>query len=147
MTDFALSYSDAPNLLFGIERDGEHRSLRAKRLESGEMIIDVADVFLKEVLDMPTCHYSGLKIRPHLEGEQVVGMVVTGRDARHPLSRLGIRDQDIVLSVNGVSLDGPESVSSVYRIMRTSSTLEFEIIRDNQRQTIVKTLFDDGAVR
>ena len=142
-TDFALSYRDAPYLIFEIERASEFCSLRAKRLETGEMKVDVADVFLKEVLDTPACHSSGLRTKPQLEGEEVVGMLVSGRDPRHPLSRLGIRDGDIVLSINGVSLDGPESLSQVYRIMRTSSTLQFEVIRDNRRQTITKTLFVD----
>ena len=150
MTDFALSFGDAPYLLFEIERGGEFRSVRAKRLESGEIEVDVADIFLREVLDLPPDghRYGGFSTRPVLEGDEVAGMLVKCRgETRHPFYRLGLRDQDVVLSLNGTKLDGPESLSHVYRTLRTSSTLEFEVLRDERRQILTVTLSDDGAVR
>lgn len=149
-TDFAHSYHDAPYLLFEIERDGAFRSLRAKELETGEIQVDVDDIFLREIqiLDLPPDghRYGGFMTKPIVSEKEVVGMLVSCRETRHPLYRLGLRDQDRVVSLNGIKLDGPESLSHVYRTLRTSSTLEFGVIRDGRPQTITRTLVD-GAIR
>jgi general secretion pathway protein C len=92
---------------------------------------------LRNILDNPGQFAGkGFRMKPVLREGEIVGMRVTMKDSSHPLARLGVQNGDIVRSLNGQELNGPEALSSIYRVLRNTSSLRFEVERNGQNQTI-----------
>lgn len=92
---------------------------------------------LRNILDNPGQFAGkGFRLKPVLREGQIVGMRVTMKDPSHPLARLGIQDGDIVRSLNGQELNGPEALSSIYRLLRNTPSLKFDVERNGQPQAI-----------
>lgn len=92
---------------------------------------------LRNILDNPAAFAGkGFRMKPVLTGGEIVGMRVAISNPSHPLARLGINNGDVVKSLNGTPLNGPESLSNIYRILRNTSNLSFEVMRGGQEQKI-----------
>jgi type II secretion system protein C len=92
---------------------------------------------LRNILDNPGQFAGkGFRMKPVLREGEIIGMRVTMKDASHPLARLGVQDGDIVRSLNGQELNGPEALSSIYRVLRNTSSLKFDVERGGQNQSI-----------
>lgn len=92
---------------------------------------------LRNILDNPGQFAGkGFRLKPVLRDGQIMGMRVSMKDASHPLARLGIQDGDIVRSLNGQELNGPEALSSIYRVLRNTSSLKFDVERNGQPQAV-----------
>lgn len=96
---------------------------------------------LRNILDNPAEFAGkGFRMKPVLNGGEIVGMRVNIRNASHPLARLGIKDGDIVKSLNGTPLNGPEALSSIYRVLRNTSSLSFDVDRGGSSEKVEITL-------
>lgn len=92
---------------------------------------------LRNILDNPEAFMGqGFNVKPEVSGDQVQGMRISRMNPAHPLARLGIQTGDLVKSLNGSALEGPESISVLYRVLRNSSTLTFEVERNGAPQTV-----------
>jgi type II secretion system protein C len=91
---------------------------------------------LRNILDNPGQFAGNFRLKPVLREGEIVGMRVNMKDSSHPLARLGVQDGDIVRSLNGQDLNGPEALSSIYRVLRNTSSLKFEVERNGQNQSI-----------
>lgn len=92
---------------------------------------------LRNILDNPGQFAgNGFRMKPVMRDGEIVGMRVTMRDASHPLARLGVQDGDIVRSLNGTALNGPEALSSIYRVLRNTSNLNFDVERNGTPQSV-----------
>lgn len=92
---------------------------------------------LRNILDHPEQFAgNGFRMKPVLREGEIVGMRISLRDPNHPLARLGVQDGDIVRSLNGQELNGPEALTSIYRVIRNSPNLRFEVERQGQPQVI-----------
>ena len=92
---------------------------------------------LRNILDNPGQFAGkGFRMKPVMRDGEIVGMRVTMRDASHPLARLGVQDGDIVRSLNGTPLNGPEALSSIYRVLRNTSNLNFDVERGGSTQSV-----------
>ena len=74
-----------------------------------------------------------IQLRRVQRGDEIVGVQIRIRDPNHPLARLGIQNNDIVTSVNEEKLSGPESLATVYRVLRNSPKLRFMVERGGQK--------------
>ncbi len=96
---------------------------------------------LRNILDNPGQFAgNGFRMKPVMRDGEIVGMRVTMRDASHPLARLGVQDGDIVRSLNGTALNGPEALSSIYRVLRNTSNLNFDVERNGAPQNVTVSL-------
>lgn len=96
---------------------------------------------LRNILNNPQAFAGqGFKLKPVLREDKIVGMLATIPNASHPMARLGIQSGDIIKSLNGTPLEGPESLSSVYRILRNTPNLNFEVERAGQPEKVSVTL-------
>ncbi len=92
---------------------------------------------LRNILDNPTEFAGqGFRMNPVLREGDIVGMKVSIPSSSHPLARLGVQNGDVVRSLNGTPITGPESLTAIYRILRNTSNLRFEVEREGQDQTI-----------
>lgn len=96
---------------------------------------------LRNILDNPAGFAGkGFRMKPVLNGGEIIGMRVSIAEASHPLARLGIQDGDVVKSLNGNPINGPEALSSLYRVLRNTSSLSFEVDRGGVSQKVEITL-------
>ena len=96
---------------------------------------------LRNILDNPAEFAGrGFRMKPVLNGGEIIGMRVSLNNPSHPLARLGIQNGDIVKSLNGTPLNGPEALSNVYRVLRNTSSLNFEVERGGATQNVEITL-------
>ena len=127
-----------------IERRGKMNTLIAKLLDDGTFEVEVLEWRpLVSVLERPADFMGkGYHIKPALEDGEVIGLQLSLSNTEHPLYELGLRDQDILLSLNGTALNGPESHANIYRTLRTTEKLEFKVIRNGQVQSVIPILED-----
>jgi type II secretion system protein C len=96
---------------------------------------------LRNILDNPAEFAGkGFRMKPVLKGGDIIGMRVNMRDQNHPLARLGVQNGDVVKSLNGTPINGPEALSSIYRVLRNTSNLSFEVERGGKDEKIEVTL-------
>jgi len=50
-------------------------------------------------------------LRPRMQGLAVIGVTVTARGQSADLAAAGLRAGDVILSVNGIALDGPSAIN------------------------------------
>ncbi len=79
-------------------------------------------------------------LRPYLQNGETQGYRVRVKDPRFPLARLGLQNNDIVTSVNGVPCTGPEGLSAIYRILRNDLNIRLELLREGKPETLNVTL-------
>jgi general secretion pathway protein C len=110
-----------------------------EELGEGDAILTQRE--LRNILDNPAQFAGkGFRMKPVLKGGEIIGMRVALKNSGHPLARLGIQDGDIVKSLNGTPLNGPESLSAIYRVLRNTSSLSFDVDRGGVTQKIDITL-------
>ena len=96
---------------------------------------------LRNILDNPASFAgNGFRMKPVLNNGDIVGMRVAITNQSHPLARLGIQNGDGVKSLNGTPLNGPEALSNIYRLLRNTSNLSFEVDRNGTAEKIDITL-------
>lgn len=80
----------------------------------------------------------------HREGGQMVGYRIRpGRD-RELFNQVGLKANDIVTSVNGIEVNDPKQIRSVYKSMKTATEAQLTVLRDGETHSITISL-DTGA--
>ena len=80
----------------------------------------------------------------HREGGKMVGYRVRpGRD-RELFTQVGLKPNDIVTSVNGIEVNDPRQIRSVYKSMKTATEAQLTVLRDGITHSITISL-DSGA--
>ena len=83
---------------------------------------------------------SALRVVPHDVAGELVGIRLEGVRADSTPSRLGLRDGDELVSVNGVSVSEPDSVLRAYETIRSSTSAELVILRRGRRVVLRYTI-------
>lgn len=92
---------------------------------------------LRNILDNPAQFAGkGFRMKPVLKDGTIIGMRVSLKDQGHPLARLGIKNGDVVKSLNGTPINGPEALSGIYRTLRNTSSLSFDVDRNGISQKV-----------
>jgi len=71
-----------------------------------------------------------LKVGPYSEGGEGSGMAVARLNEKGILQEIGIKQGDIIKSVNGLPLNSPYQVINAYRRLKDKNELEVKIIRN-----------------
>lgn len=86
-----------------------------------------------------------LRIAPAQKSGQMIGYRVSpGRD-RKQFTQLGFRANDIVTSINDISLDEPSQALEVYKLMRTATEASFTVLRNGQTVQLMVTLGENDS--
>jgi len=73
-----------------------------------------------------------IKVEPHYEAKQVVGMQVSGIPENSVITTTGIKNQDIVKSVNNQKIDSYQKALQVFSKVKNQSQVEVSLLRDGQ---------------
>ncbi|MCK6502851.1 hypothetical protein L6R53_05540 [Myxococcota bacterium] len=107
----------------GVEQTGENK-----------FVVDAA--LVEEALKDPEKLASQVRVAPHKdENGQIDGYRMSGIRRNSLFKKLGIKNGDVVHSVNGQPLTSMQSAMSAYESLQNDKNFSFEITRRNQRQT------------
>jgi|GEM_PF-1078629 len=78
----------------------------------------------------------GLKAGPYSEDGKKAGIAITALNEEGVLKEIGIKQGDIIKTVNGLTLNSPYQIFNAYRKLKDSAELKVEIIRKRTPLTL-----------
>ena len=70
------------------------------------------------------------------ENGQMIGYKVRPGRKRELFDQVGLKNDDIVVSVNGIEVNEPQKVREVYQALKTATEANLEVMRDGSTQFI-----------
>lgn len=90
---------------------------------------------LDEILENPEKLYTQVRVSPKKENGEIVGYRMTGIRRKSVFYKLGIKNGDVVHSVNGKPLTSMSSAMDAYNSLQSSKDFSFEVTRRKQKRT------------
>ena len=84
--------------------------------------------------------FLGVGLADRTDGGQ--GAVVTSVDAGTPAEQAGIQQDDLVVAVDGATIDGSTGLIAAIRDLEPGDSAQITIVRDGEQQTFEVTLTD-----
>jgi general secretion pathway protein C len=106
---------------------------------------DLARSYRERLFSNPQSLADVVNVSPVREGGDLLGYRVNPGKDREQFEQLGFKPGDLVVAVNGVTLDNPANTMVLYNNMRNASEAVFELRRDDQPLTLSVNL-DNGAI-
>lgn len=73
-----------------------------------------------------------LRVAPEMKGEHVIGFRIVGMKTTSVLGMLGLREGDVVQSLNGRDINTPDSALEAYAKLRSTKHLQAHLTRDGK---------------
>jgi general secretion pathway protein C len=70
------------------------------------------------------------------EGGKMIGYKVRPGRKRELFDQVGLKNDDIVISVNGIEVNEPQKVREVYQALKTATEANLQVLRDGGTQSI-----------
>lgn len=104
------------------------------RREEDIFVVDEATVSnatrsIKEIM-------KNVKVSPYFVDGKPSGLAVTRFTPTGVLKEVGVREGDVIRSINGLRLNTPYQIFTAYYKLRSQQELKVDIIRDNQPQVL-----------
>jgi general secretion pathway protein C len=137
-----LEKVESTHLLFTSGREQAELSIfksKAKinlvRGEKNKVILDKAEA--SKVLNNPSELLQQALFKPKMKGGKVEGFRISNIKSNSLLQRLGLRDNDVLVRINGESIDGPAKMMQVYSGLQSSKAVTLNVLREGQVLTLV----------
>ena len=79
----------------------------------------------------------GVKIKPHYQSDKVVGLMVDGITQGSIIEEAGIRNKDVIKSVNSQRIDSYQKALQVFRKVRNQPEIKVNLLREGQDKTLL----------
>ena len=121
--------------------DARNAGLSDAELDEGiEKISDTKFSIQRSLVDKALANQGSLmraaRVIPHEENGRVVGVKLYGIRRNSLLGRLGVRNGDMLRTINGFSMTSPDTALEAYSRLRTADKLSLAIKRQNNEMTI-----------
>ncbi|MGM9992699.1 MAG: hypothetical protein ACI376_07665 [Candidatus Bruticola sp.] len=119
------------------EEEGGDSSQTDDKQDSGDSEqerVSMADI--RRALDNSAEMAKQLRVVPQEKDGQPYGTRVDFRNGDNLLARMGVKNRDIMLSINGVPTRSAEEMYRGYMTLRNASSFEFVVERNGQEETI-----------
>ena len=121
--------------------DPRNAGLSNEELDDGiEKISDTKFVVQRGLVDKILANQGSLmkaaRVIPHEEDGRVVGVRLYGIRRTSLLGRLGVRNGDMLRTINGFDMTSPDSALEAYTRLRTADQLTLAVKRQNNDMTI-----------
>jgi len=122
-------------------QDARNAGLSAEELDEGiEKITEYKYKIQRSIVDKVLANQGSLmktaRVIPHEEDGRVVGVRLYGIRRNSLLGRLGIRNGDMLRTINGFDMTSPDSALEAYTRLRSADKLTLAVKRQNQDKTI-----------
>lgn len=77
-----------------------------------------------------------IKVKPYSQAKEVVGMIVEGVPKDSIVAQAGIRNQDIIKTVNNQKIDSYQKALQVFNKVRNQSEIEVSLLRSGKIKTL-----------
>lgn len=81
-----------------------------------------------------------VRIKPHFRNGQPEGMAISGIKSNSIFRKMGIRNGDVIMGVDGQKIESVDDAMSLYGNLKSASEVKIEIKRMGQIQTIEYTI-------
>lgn len=120
---------------------GRNAGLTDEELDEGiEKISDTKYVIQRSLVDKALANQGSLmktaRVIPHDENGRVVGVKLYGIRRTSLLGRLGVRNGDMLRTINGFDMTSPDTALQAYSVLRTANKLTLAVKRQNNEMTI-----------
>jgi len=105
----------------------------------------LAQSYRERLFDNPQSLADVVAVSAVREDGNLLGYRVSPGKDREQFEQLGFKPGDLVVAVNGITLDNPTNTMILYNNMRNASEAVFELRRDSQPLTLSVNL-DSGAI-
>ena len=78
------------------------------------------------------------------ENGRMIGYKVRPGRKRELFDQVGLKTDDIVVSVNGIEVNEPQKVREVYQALKTATEANLQVMRDGSTQSITITMSAEG---
>jgi general secretion pathway protein C len=121
--------------------DPRNAGLSAQELDDGiEKISDTKFNIQRSLVDKALANQGSLmktaRVIPHDEDGRVVGVKLYGIRRTSLLGRLGIRNGDMLRTINGFDMTSPDTALEAYSRLRSADKLTLAVKRQNKEMTI-----------
>jgi general secretion pathway protein C len=121
--------------------DARSAGLSNEELDEGiEKITDTKFNIQRGLVDKVLANQGSLmktaRVIPHEEDGRVVGVKVYGIRRNSLLGRLGVRNGDMLRTINGFSMTSPDTALEAYSRLRSADKLTLAVKRQNKEMTI-----------
>ena len=121
--------------------DARNAGLTNEELDDGiEKISDTRFNIQRGLVDKVLANQGSLmktaRVIPHEEDGRVVGVKLYGIRRNSLLGRLGVRNGDMLRTINGFSMTSPDTALEAYSRLRSADKLSLAVKRQNQEMTI-----------
>ncbi len=120
---------------------GRNAGLTDAELDDGiDKISDTKFSIQRSLVDKALANQGSLmktaRVIPHEENGRVVGMKLYGIRRTSLLGRLGVRNGDMLRTINGFDMTSPDTALEAYSVLRTADNLALGVKRQNNELTI-----------
>ena len=120
---------------------GRNAGLTDAELDDGiEKVSDTKFNIQRSLVDKALANQGSLmkaaRVIPHDENGRVVGVKLYGIRRTSLLGRLGVRNGDMLRTINGFDMTSPDTALQAYSVLRTANKLTLAIKRQNNEMTI-----------
>jgi len=121
--------------------DPRSAGLSDAELDEGiEKISDTKFTIQRSLVDKALANQGSLmkaaRVIPHEENGRVVGVKLYGIRRNSLLGRLGVRNGDMLRTINGFDMTSPDTALEAYSRLRTADTLTLAVKRQNNEMTL-----------
>ena len=121
--------------------NARNAGLSNEELDEGiEKISDTKFIIQRSIVDKVLANQGSLmktaRVIPHEEDGRVVGVRLYGARRTSLLGRLGIRNGDMLRTINGFDMTSPDTALEAYTRLRTADKLTLAVKRQNKDMTI-----------
>lgn len=135
--------------LYDDEKAGKQLAARPSPAIAGSKINDKRDNkrvtslardYKERLYKNPASLAEVLRISPAQRDGQLIGYRVSAGRDRDQFAELGFQANDVVTSVNGISLDEPSNALEIYKLMRNAKEASFTVEREGEEVEIMVAL-------
>jgi general secretion pathway protein C len=106
-------------------------------------VAEMAENYRQRLYNNPQSLAQVVRISPVRDGTELQGYRVSAGRDRAQFEAMGFEAGDIVTGVNGITLTDPGKAMELYRVMRSATQANFDVLRDGEQVTLVVEL--EGA--
>ncbi|MGE4556705.1 MAG: PDZ domain-containing protein [Desulfovibrionaceae bacterium] len=103
--------------------------------QKNKLILDKAEA--SKVLNNPNMLLQQALFKPHMQDGKVGGFRISNIKSDSLLQRMGLHNNDVLVRINGESIDGPAKMMQVYSGLQSSKAITLNVLREGQVLTLV----------
>jgi type II secretion system protein C len=104
--------------------------------KTGDYTYKIEREALEGWLDNPVCFGRQARIVPYMQDGVVTGFKLFAIRPNTLYSKLGIKNGDVILEINGVKMTNPQDALKVYQEVKEAKTVTMEILRRGKPKTL-----------